>query len=251
MDFQKFVKIIMRDTEIITKRRHRNLFVRPRRGTKRFVRIPLKNSPELCFLSGSIIGDGHLKKVKFGITIEMTDKKILKLIKSKFESVFLLKLKMYKIRDKRSNRKLRWLLKFQSKAIWLLFTKVFGIPSGKKSDTVTVPQIVLNSQKWECKKQFIGGLFLSDGGTSGKRISFTFSNKLVCNQVKRILNQFGISCWISKWTHNISKKKVFNIFISSKIDIKKFKSNFPLTKMKLQGYPSGLRGMRNNGSCYA
>lgn len=242
----------MKDTEIITKKSHGNLFVRPRRGPKRFVRIPLKNNLELCFLSGIIIGDGHLKKVKFGITIEMTDKQIIKMIKNKFERVFLLKLKMYKIRDKRPNRKVRWLLKFQSKAIWLLFTKVFEIPSGKKSDIVTVPQIILNHSKLECKRQFISGLFLSDGGTSGKRISFTFSNKRLCNEIKQILNQFGISCWISNWIHNISKKRIFNIFISSKIDIKKFKINFPLTKLKLQGYPSGLRGMKKSVvSCYA
>ena len=142
-------------------------------------------------------------------------------------------------------------LKFESKAIWLLFTRVFGIPSGKKSDHVSVPQIILRSQDLECKKQFINGLFLGDGGTSGKRISFTFSNEKLCKEVKRLLNQFGISSWTSKWVHNVSKKKVFNIFISSKIDINKFVINFPLTGLKLQGYLSGLKGMRKRVSCYA
>lgn len=246
MDFQRFIKNLTSDNEIIVKGSHRNLLARSKHGTKRFVKIPLKNSPELCFLVGCIISDGHLRKTKFAVTIEITDKKILSLIKKKFEKSFMLKLKTHKVRDKRLNRKMRWALKFESKAIWLLFTRVFEIPPGKKNDCVSVPQIILKTKNLECKKQFISGLFLGDGGTSGKRISFTFSNKMLCSGVKRILNQFGISSWTSEWIHKVSKKTIFNIFISSKIDINKFIINFPLTKLKLQGYLSGLKGMKKS-----
>jgi hypothetical protein len=144
MNTYPFVKLLEKDKEIIIFKKSINqLFVKSKRGSKCIARIPLTINPETCFLSGCIISDGHLKKAQFVITIEMTDKEIIKMIKDKFEKVFLIKLKIYKRIDKRPNRKVRWVIKFQSKAIWLFFKEIFGIPMGKKSDIINVPKFIV------------------------------------------------------------------------------------------------------------
>lgn len=220
----------------------KDVLIRPKFGSTRIVNLPHKITPEICFLAGSIIGDGHLRKDKSSVEIELSSLEILGLIKKNFEKIFSIKLNLREVKDKRPNRKLRWRLAIYSKLINQLFNIVFEIPIGKKSFSVTIPKLILNSNL-ESKKHFLLGLFLTDGGLKRKKsISFTCSNKAFALGIKSLLNEFGINSWISQWLSKISKKFVFDVIIQRKDDLKKFINIFPLSLLKLQGYPSLVKG---------
>lgn len=124
MEISQFIKDLEKDKNILILSRNENkIFCRPLFGSKRVIYVPITVSPELAFLSGIIIGDGHLRKSEFGISIEMTSKTIMSVIRQKFEEVFSFKAKI-RMRKKRKNKKQSWKIEFRNKVIWLIFNKV-------------------------------------------------------------------------------------------------------------------------------
>ena len=215
MYMRNFVEAINNNKNILVIREAKNhIFCRPKFGSKKIIGIPLSITPNLTFLAGVIMGDGHLRKDKFGISIEMISKTILTLVQQNFEKVFLFNVKI-KRKKERIGKKQSWKIEFKSKVIWLLFNRLFEIPFGKKTDKIKVPEIIFNSDLI-CKKCFIEGLFLADGGIKNrKRICFTFSNEEFATGIKKLLEEFDVKGFLSKWMHKNSHKKVFDVIICS------------------------------------
>lgn len=236
MDVEEFITDLNNFKNFSTVARSRDkIFYIPHSGSKRITSFPTYLAPEFVFLAGIIIGDGHIKKNRYQIYVEMVNKEIILLIKEQIQKTFNIKIKVTQVIDKRSNRKLRWKIIISSRLIWIFFNKFFQIPAGKKNFIVEIPEIVLKGSL-ETKRQFITGLFLADGGIKRREsIAFTCSNEKMANEIAEILREFGIDCWQSKWTSKISEKLVFDVIIEKSADINKFKEVFPLTLLKLQG----------------
>jgi len=242
MSIEEFVKEIENDKKIlIMKKSNSHIFYRTNYGKRKITKIPLEITPDVSFLAGLIIGDGHLRKGSFRIEISMVDEILINFVIIKFNKTFNLNLKLKKVFDKRPNRQSTWKIVFDSKVIWLLFNKVLEIPYGKKSDKVKIPKCV--KEDMECLRMFISGLFLADGGHKGKRISFTCMSNDLFLDIKESLNQFNIFPFTSKWVHNKSKKNIFDVIIGKKDDINIFKNTFPLISLKLsRGTQVWLKG---------
>ena len=236
VSFTDFEKAIKEDQNIVVVKIDSNkILCRPKGGckSKQIIKIPKFVDPNISFISGFLIGDGHLAKDGFRIIVDIVSIDLLKILSKKFEEVFGIDVKIKRKVDKRPNMQLRWKIDFRSKPIWLLFNLVFGIPSGKKSEHVTIPSVVLEDEK--CRKMFFSGLFLADGGRKGKRISFTTISEKLFVDVQHLLQQFEIRFFTKRWTHTRHGRKVFDIVICRKDDINKFISIFPLVETKFAG----------------
>ena len=77
---QKDLKIITRENNYLT--------TKAKYGPSKETKIPLSISEELSFLVATIIGDGHHKKSKKQISIELTDLKLLKQIQDYCIKIF-------------------------------------------------------------------------------------------------------------------------------------------------------------------
>lgn len=136
---------------------------------RRGINLPNYLTEDLAELIGFHVGDGYAtisKRPKGNITdyivwyegnprteIEYYDNFlqniILKLFKISVPAMYFSKGKMYGIR-------------INSKAIVNFYSKVLGIPLGKKSQSVTIPKIILESNL-RIKAAFLRGLFDADG----------------------------------------------------------------------------------------
>ena len=251
INFNKFHRFLRDDKDtLIIKENADEIWCRPRCGSKRISKLPLTVTPELCFLAGIILGDGHLAKTKFKITMEMTSKNIHEIVRDTFSTAFKTEFIVKIKNDKKINRKQRWKIEFKSKVIWLLFNKIFEIPYGKKSDIIRVPKVVFHSNR-KCMKHFILGLFLADGGRKGKYVSFTSASEKFIEELNLLLKIVGVGSSISKWKNKKLNKRYFDLLISGN-EINKFKELIPKINIKLnarssrQGYPSLVKGA---GSC--
>ena len=107
------------------------MFIRPKNGSKKIIKLPKRLTKEMAFLAGMIIGDGNLGKIryKYRILIEMVSSKILSLSQDKILKTFsfLARIKTVK---KRIGKRQSFKISFQNKVMWVLFNQIFEIPSG-------------------------------------------------------------------------------------------------------------------------
>lgn len=241
--FNNLLESIEKDKEVvITKKDSDCVYCRSKRGPKKIVKIPLYLNPSLSFLAGVIIGDGHLSKDEYKITIEMVSKKILGIILSEFQSTFRINLRLRKDNDKRLNRKQRWIIEFHSKAIWSFFNIVFDIPYGKKSEIVKVPDIILRESE-DIIKNFIIGYFLADGCFKSNIIMFSSISRNLIYGVQNLLSCFDISSSVYRFKNKKFDREFFELTIRSE-NIDKFIRLFPETQIKInqRGSPSLVDG---------
>ena len=120
---QKDLKIISQNKdEIITKAKY---------GPSKLTRIPLFIDENLAFFVGCIIGDGHLKKDKMQISIELTNRNLIDKIAGICYLLFNRKFNVKAVKL-RLGKKQSYNMCIDSKAIYNLLKEVFEIPSGKK-----------------------------------------------------------------------------------------------------------------------
>ena len=129
-------KILKSQKELRTIKIEKNrIYVKARFGPSKITKIPFHINEELAFFIATIIGDGHLKKSKKQITIELTDKYILEEIKRICLQTFEREFNICDIK-KRKDRKQSYNINMDSKAIHNLLNQVYGIQIGKKSHIV-------------------------------------------------------------------------------------------------------------------
>ncbi|PIN99107.1 MAG: hypothetical protein COT90_01110 [Candidatus Diapherotrites archaeon CG10_big_fil_rev_8_21_14_0_10_31_34] len=173
------------------------------------INLPKKLNPKLAYFVGYFLGDGGLKDIKktylktrrFEHKIIVGDefleqiKKIKKLFYELFGAVF-------PIRTERIQKgEQLYYLNPTNKVIYRFLTEVFGVPSGKKYETLKVPILIENSFP-EIKKWFIRGVFDADGDTraverglnSQPRIKLRMKSHNFIKSMKEILQEvFNIS----------------------------------------------------------
>jgi len=122
------------------------LMLKAKFGPSKTYKVPLKLNEDLACLVGIIIGDRHLKRLKFQTTVEISNKNLLENIRNLGLNLFGIKTKIKKVK-KRGGRKQTYYLTFYSKLVHELMNKIFEIPKGKKSKIVKIPKLINLSKK--------------------------------------------------------------------------------------------------------
>ena len=187
----------------------------------------------LSYLSGALIGDGHLysgtksktdKSKDYRISFELIDKEYVKFLLESIKKEIETKSKIRIIKDKRKNRKLRYQIAIKNKWLFLFFRGDLKIPEGKKSEKVKIPSKI-NSDSHT--KQFIAGLYDTDGGKRGHTIGFTSKSKNLIENTSKILNNFKISHLRESWINKKYNSRFYGIRLHKK-SIDKFLNEFPI-----------------------
>jgi hypothetical protein len=152
-------------------------------------KLPKEPNKELSYLTGLIIGDGSLpdsrrKKKQYCVNFENCNLYLAKKYKRIFKKLFGVDIPIRY--EKRKGRQIRYKIEISSKIIQRFFANVIGIPKGKKSFIVKVPDFLKNS-KQEIVVAFIKGLFDSDGGKTGGLLGISSRSESLIDGLNKIL----------------------------------------------------------------
>ena len=196
------------------------------------VTITLNN--DTAYLAGVIAGDGHIsasykscdKRFKdYKINIDISDKEYLRRIFEIIKTIIPTKTSLT-IPRQRGNRIQRLSMALRNKELFLFFTETLGIPSGKKSQIVKVPELILNSDI-ELQKQFLAGYFDTDGGFRGGTLGFTTASHNMQKDVSKLLDELKIRYSLEKWFNKKYSKTYYGIRLK-KSEIDNFLNILPL-----------------------
>jgi intein/homing endonuclease len=168
---------------------------------KRKITMPHVLSEELAELIGFHVGDGYCNILRSGTKVDyIFDYRgnqynpseieyYNKFLKNALNSLFNFK------QNPNKRSKGTYGFTFRSKAILMFFRDVLKIPIGKKSHTVQVPDIIINSPQ-NMKLAFLRGLFKADGcirfrNQSYPIIKLTSASKLLIADVCNMLINLG------------------------------------------------------------
>lgn len=133
MNYRNTVLLSQKNLNILSITKE-EVIVKAKFGPSIPTRIPLYLDDKLAYFTAAIIGDGHLAKDAYHITIECTDKEIITRLKSICSEIFY---RDFNFSSRiRENRKKTYTLVIDSKAIYNLLNLALEIPSGKKSSIV-------------------------------------------------------------------------------------------------------------------
>lgn len=178
-------------------------------GPSKLTKIPLKLNDDLAFFVATIIGDGHLKKDKFQISIELTNKELLVCIREICKNLFNREFNIGKERI-REDRKNSWNLVMDSKSIYFLLKKVFEIPSGKKSHIVKVPEYIKKADK-KIKIAFLKGIMATEGGKRKRGYGLSTASEKLWEGLIVLFNDVKIPVLKDSWVYKKYKKKYYGL----------------------------------------
>lgn len=184
-----------------------------------------------AYLSGAIIGDGHLSKGTKSRNSTSSDYRVFIQVACKDYANVLLAMIKEVIATKATvkvseipNRKSLFVVSVRNKSLHFFFTSALGIPAGAKSRVVVVPTRISNASD-ELKKAFLAGLFDTDGGLRSNRIGFVSASETLRNQVAVLFGEFGFSCFFDSWT--IKNQRYYGLRFRT-ADIDRFLKEIPL-----------------------
>ena len=156
------------------------------------LKVPKNISPDLARIIGAIVADGHLSYRKsmrghhYELVIREGHKTNMEALSKWFHKTFDLS-----IHPKKENN--HYTIYISNKIIFKFFNSLIGIPSGKKSDIVSVPNIILKSDL-RIKKAFLQGIFMFDGGVDYRTgyVNLISCSKKLITKINGILNEIGI-----------------------------------------------------------
>ena len=201
LDSQKELKIISKDNDfILTKAKY---------GPSKLTKIPFCLDENLAFFVAAIIGDGHLKKSKLQISIELTDKKLLSFLKIICQNIFDrdFNIRSIKIRE---GRKPSFAMVIDSKSIYNFLRDVFEIPSGKKSHLVKIPEFIKNSNQ-NIKIYFLKGIMATEGGKRRRGYGLSTASLVLWKDLITLFEEVGIPVLRDKWIYQKYKKEYYGI----------------------------------------
>jgi intein/homing endonuclease len=208
MEFKEAVLISQKDLEII-KINKNYVIVKARRGPSKETKIPLKITPELSFITATIIGDGHLRKSKKQITIELTNMKLLKRIQKDCIKLFDRTFNINPVKG-RINKKQSWQMPIDSKAIYNLLNQTLEIPIGKKSHIVLVPKFIEEANN-EIQRSFLQGIMLTEGGERRRGYGLSTASKKLWEGLQVLLKNQEIPFKTDKWVYQKYKKEYYGL----------------------------------------
>lgn len=178
-------------------------------GPSKPTNIPLKITNELSFFVATIIGDGHLRKSKKQILIELTDMNLLKQIQKYCLQTFNRNFNINPVKL-RPNKKQSWQIPIDSLAIYNLLNQTFEIPIGKKSHIVKVPEFIKISNK-KIQKSFLQGIMLTEGGKRRRGYGLSTASKQLQEELSLLFTNMEIPTTKDKWTYQKYKKEYYGL----------------------------------------
>ena len=185
----------------------KEITTKARYGPSKLTRIPFHLTEDLAFFVAAIIGDGHLKKDKLQISIELTNKKLLLYIKNICKKLFNREFNLGKeiVREEKKNS---WNMCIDSKSIYLLLKEVFEIPPGKKSNIVKVPEYIKKSDK-KIKIAFLKGIMATEGGKRKRGYGLSTASEELWEGLIQLFNDVNIPVLKDSWVYKKYKKKYY------------------------------------------
>ena len=187
----------------------------------------------IAYLIGALVGDGYIsnsrksksdKSKDYRISMELSD--ICYLEKVLFPLVCSLVLtKSVPRRRKRKGKKESSYFLLRNKQLYLFLTSKMGMLAGKKEGLV-IPKKIVDSNSI-IKREFISGLFDTDGGFRGGSLGFTMKSKILRDEVIEIISSEDIKVSPDNWISGYNGLKYYGLRIS-KNDIVNFLNRFPL-----------------------
>lgn len=201
IDSQKNLKIIKEKSYLLTKAKY---------GPSKPTKIPLNLNREIVFFVGAIIGDGHLRKDKSQITIELSNIKLINFIKKICSKQFERTFNILPVKLRVEGRKNTFHMPIDSKSIYNLLKEVFEIPSGKKSSIVKVPKYILNSNN-KIKLAFLKGIMATEGGKRKRGYGLSTASKELWLGLEALFNNLKIPILVDKWVYKKYNKEYYGI----------------------------------------
>jgi len=162
--------------------------------TKEITKVPKSLTPDILYLAGLLLSDGHLQGTKrknqnhfyYAVYLYSGDKTILKkhiipIIESTFD---LSNIRLI-------YRHQAWTLSKKNKVLFRFFNRILGIPHGKKSIKAKIPEIVWGIDP-EKAIPFLAGLIDGDIGRHGKSMGGTFRSEKFVDDVILYLDKIGV-----------------------------------------------------------
>lgn len=196
--------------------------------------IELNN--ELAYFIGLLIGDGFTNKYGSHYLTQFVGHKqekkyyeniICEFVKRRFNLI-------PRIKEPNEGNFIR--VNIYSKDLFVLLTKKFNVPHGRKSRTVKIPKRILESDK-EILLPFLAGIYDAEGcvffdkrkkySKPYPRIDLHMVNQRILVQIKRILDKENISCSFANFSNDNSR-----ILIYGEKNIKDFLSKIPIKNPK-------------------
>jgi DNA-binding transcriptional regulator WhiA len=208
MDFRDSVMSSQQQLNIISKNDN-SLLVKAKYGPSKETKIPLILNEKLSFFVATVIGDGHIKKDKLQIVIELTNYKLLKEITNIVKDLFDREIKIH-TRASELNRRESFVIYIDGKAIYELLNKSFGISRGKKCDIVNIPHFIKKSDN-SIKSAFLLGIMVTEGGNRRRGYGLSTASKKLRDDSFEMIKEMGIKVSKDEWTHKKYKKKYYGL----------------------------------------
>lgn len=160
--------------------------------SKNKIKIPKKLDKNLSRLIGCIIADGHLKTRKSGrgfhyeLIIREEYKSNIKAAAQWLNETFGININI----RKKDNYHFIYI---SNKIIHNFFTKIIGLPEGKKAEIVSTPNII-SSSKILIKRCYIQGLFMFDGGVDYRTgyVNYISKSKKLIEEIINLLKEINL-----------------------------------------------------------
>lgn len=218
--FMKFKDIVLNKMNSasnlkVVKLDRNNVHIRPIKGSTNITKIPLKITTDLAFFIGIVMGDGHITKRKYRISLDTTKPDFARKFSRLLNKTFDINVRYILILDKRKNRKLRYRFDINNKPICLILTDIFKIPKGKKSHIITIHPMIKNSRS-KIKMAFLRGVIDTEGGKRKKiytRIST--ASKGFRDDLTAILKDLNVNVHIDQWVNKKYQKEYYGLYFKT------------------------------------
>ena len=193
----------------IISKNNKEMTTKAKYGPSKITRIPFYINEELAFFVGAIIGDGHLKRSKFQITFEVSNKRLINYMRCICKKIFKRKFNIISVKIRKGKIPTFNML-IDSKSIYSLLKEVFEIPPGKKSYIVKVPKHIIKGEK-EIKIAFLQGIMATEGGKRRRGFGLSTASEKMWKGLEIIFKDVGIPISTDSWVHKKYKKEYYGI----------------------------------------
>lgn len=192
---------------------------------------------DMAYLIGALVGDGYIsdrcKSKKYlskdyRISIEISDTKYLEeVLFTLFTNV--VSTKSVPKRRIRNGKKESSYFMIRNKNFYYFFTKEIGLIAGRKEGLVVPPKIMNSNAK--IKRNFVAGLFDTDGGFRGGSLGFTMKSKTLRDEVITLLLENKIRSNGDEWVASYNGLSYYGLRIVKR-DIGNFLKQFHLRNLE-------------------
>ena len=173
------------------------------------IKVPKELNESLSKLIGSILADGHLKtrKSERGNHYELI---IREEYKSNIEAAIKWFENIFGITPKISRKENHYSIYMSNKIIHNYFTKILGLPEGKKTKIVSAPHFIFKSNIL-IKKAYLQGLFMFDGGVDYRTgyVNYISKSERLVKEITNLLKEINLKPdYVSVQQDNYGRYKI-------------------------------------------